>query len=311
MRDALHWLDRAIEHTTAHADLAEHVLVDLLEQRGRARAHGGLPEGAAADIRVVIDAALRRGDRAKARDGLIQLGMVYRRGDDHPQAIACLTQALEECRALNVERDIANTLYHLGTVMWSDGRNREAAAFHDEAVAICERLALADLVAVQAYHGRGDAHFNRLEPAAAITCFKRSIELARGIGDKSYESENLMMIGFACTGVFGAGDYEQASTSFEAALEIAQRADLEWHVAPSQLGLHHVRACIGHYGEAWAGMTQMLQRLEQLGQTRYQLIAYGLLGTLLLDVGLHAQAVEYSQRALQLAEASRIRFWRD
>ncbi len=311
VRDALHWLDRAIALTEAHDKvLAEPVLVDLRERRGRARALAGHTEGAAADIRVVIDAAVRREDRAKARDALIQLGMVYRRGDDHRQAIACLTQALAECRALDVEHDTANTLYHLGTVMWSDGRNREAATLHDEAVAICERLSLRDLVAVQAYHGSGEAHFNRLAPTAAIACFQRSIELAREIGDKSYESENLMMIGFSCTGVFGAGDYEQAAMSFEAALEIARRADLQWHVGPSQLGLSHVHACMGRYGEAWTGMTQMLHRLDQLGQTRYRLIAYGLLGILLLDLGLHAQAVAYSERALELADAARIRFWR-
>ena len=69
---------------------------------------------------------------------------------------------------MNDERHAADTLYHLGTVAWSDGRNREATAFHQEAVEICERLRLADLVAVQAYHGRGEAHFVNLEPAAAI-----------------------------------------------------------------------------------------------------------------------------------------------
>ena len=136
------------------------------------------------------------------------------------------TQALDECRALGDERQAADTLYHLGTVMWSDGRNRDATAYHAEAVEICERLGLSDLVAVQAYHGRGEAHFLNLEQAAAIRCFQRSIELARSIGDKSYESENLMMVAYSYSGYMGFGDYAQARANFEAALEIAQRADL-------------------------------------------------------------------------------------
>ena len=41
-------------------------------------------------------------------------------------------------------------------------------------------------------------------PAAAIACYERSLELARGIGDKSYESENLMMVGYASSGYHGA-----------------------------------------------------------------------------------------------------------
>jgi tetratricopeptide (TPR) repeat protein len=311
MRDALHWLDRAIELAAAHRDaLQGRALVDLHEQRGGARAQAGQTEGAVADIRVVIDAARASADRAKARDALIQLGMTYRRGDDYGQAITCLTQALEECRAMNDERHAADTLYHLGTVMWSDCRNREAIEYHEEAVAICERLGLTDLVAVQAYHGRGEAHWNNLEPASAIACWNRSIELARGIGDKSYECENLMMVGFAHLGCIGLSDYGKARSNIESALEIAQRADLQWHMGPLLLGQDHVQACAGRYGEAWTGMNRTLRWLESLRQTRYQLIAYDFLGNLLLDLGLDGKAVETSERALALARDARIMFWR-
>ena len=88
---------------------------------------------------------------------------------------------------------------------------RPGDRYHQQAVEICERTGFADLVAVQAYHGRGEAHFANAEPAAAIECYTRSLELARGIGDKSYESENLMMIGHACVGTKGLGDYPRAT----------------------------------------------------------------------------------------------------
>jgi tetratricopeptide (TPR) repeat protein len=311
MRDAMHWLDRAIGLAQTHSEAAQGLdLVELHERRGGARAQAGQTQGAVADIRVVIEAARARGDRVKARDALIQLGMTYRRADDYGQAVNCLTQALEECRAMHDERHVADTLYHLGTVMWSDCRNREAIAYHEEAVAICERLGLTDLVAVQAYHGRGEAHFNHLEPSAAIACFQRSAEMARGIGDKSYESENLMMIGYAFTGTMGLGDYARAQNHFESALDIAQRADLQWHMGPTLLALDHLRACTGRYGEAWAGMTGTLRWLERLKQTRYQLIAYDFLGSLLLDLGLNEKAREFSEHGLALARQAGIRFWR-
>jgi tetratricopeptide (TPR) repeat protein len=311
MRDALHWLDRAVALAESHPDAIEaQTLVDLYGQRGAARAQAGQTEGAVADIRRVLDDARARGDRGKARDAFIQLGMTYRRADDYGQATHCLREALAESRALNDERHAADTLYHLGTVMWSDGRNREATDFHREAVEICERLGLTDLLAVQAYHGRGEAHYNNFEPAAAIACYNRSIDLARGIGDKSYESENLMMIGYACTGIQGLADYAAAETNLEASLEIARKADLQWHMGPTLLGLDHVRACTGKYGEAWNGMTQTLHWLESLRQTRYQLIAYFLLGHLLIDVGLNREAAAQSERGLALAAKERITFWR-
>ncbi len=311
LRAALHWLDRAEALAAAHpAALGERKLEDLYAWRGGVRAQAGQTAGAAEDIRRVIAQARTGGDRTAVRDGLIQLGMTYRRGDDYEQASACLTEALAECRAMGDERRAADTLYHLGTVAWSDHRNVEAIAHHDEAVAVCERLGLADLVAVQAYHGRGEAHFNDLEPRAAIACYERSNELAREVGDKSYESENLMMIGFANVGFMGLGDYARAAAKFEAALEIAERADLQWHRGPILLGRDHVRACTGAYGEAYSAMTQTLHWLEGLGQARYRLMAYVLLAQLLLDLELHETALEYSERALALGRDSKVTFWR-
>src|SRR6185295_3386200 len=296
-RGALHWLDRAVALAEAHPDAVEDQ-VELYARRGSARAQAGQTEGAVSDIRQVIEAAQARGEREKARDAVIQLGMAYRRADDYERATQCLTQALAESRAMRDERHAADTLYHLGTVAWSNGRNREAIGFHAEAVAICERLGLADLVAVQAYHGRGEAHHNNAEPAAAIVCYERSLELARRIGDKSYECENLMMVGYSLTGYMGLADYPRARAHFEASLEIARKADLQWHMGPTLLGLDHLRACAGEYAEALAGMTRTLRWLESLKQIRYQLIAYDLISHLLLDSGAAQDAAAWCRRGL-------------
>jgi tetratricopeptide (TPR) repeat protein len=250
------------------------------------------------------------GEREKTRDALIQLGMAYRRADAYQEATACLSEVLQECRDMNDERHAADTLYHLGTVAWSSGLNDQAIGFHQQAVEICEHTGFTDLVAVQAYHGRGEAHFANAEPAAAIQCYTRSLALARGIGDKSYESENLMMIGYACVGTKGLGSYPRAMENFEAALDIARTADLQWHMGPTLIGLDHVRACTGRYGEAWTGMQKTLLWLESLGQVRYQLIAYDGIGHLLLDLGLNELALEQLERALALGRDSGILFWR-
>jgi len=311
MRDALHWLDRAVALSESHPEsLDAQQRLAIYERRGAARAQAGQTQGAVADIRRVIAALRAGGEREKTRDALIQLGMAYRRADQYEEATACLTEALAESRAMNDERHAADTLYHLGTVAWSTGQNDQAIRFHQQAVEICERTACADLVAVQAWHGRGEAHFANAEPAAAIECYTRSIELAHGIGDKSYESENLMMIGHACVGTRGLGDYPRATANFDAALDIARAADLQWHFGPTLLGLDHVRACTGHYGEAWTGMQKTLHWLESLKQVRYQFIAYDCIGHLLLDLGLNELAIEHLERGLALGRDTGILFWR-
>ena len=268
------------------------------------------PQGAVADLSRVVTMARALGEPGRIRDALVRLGMAFRRADAYDEAIACLGEALAESRAMNDERHVADTLYHLGTVAWSNGRNDRATEFHQQAVEICERAGFADLVAVQAHHGRGEAHFANAEPAMAIDCYTRSLELARGIGDRSYESENLMMIGYACIGTKGLGDYPRAMENFEAALSIARAADLQWHIGPSLLGIEHVRACTGQYGSALAGMRKALRWLESLGQVRYQLIAHDFIGHLLLDLGRNQLALEQLERGLALGRSTGILFWR-
>ena len=311
MRDALHWPDRAVAIAEQHPRaLDERQRLALYGQRGVARAQAGQTQGAVADLRRVVDAARAAGERGRTRDALVQLGMAYRRADAYVEATACLGEALDEARALNDEHQAADTLYHLGTVAWSTGLNHQAIVHHQQAVQICERRGFVDLVAVQAYHGRGEAHFAHAEPAAAIACYTRSLALARSIGDRSYESENLMMIGHACVGTKGSGDYPAAAAHFEAALQIARAADLQWHLGPTLLGLDHVRACTGRYGEAWQGMQRTLQQLQELGQLRYQFIALDAIGHLLLDLGLEARALELLRHGQTLAHDSGITFWR-
>jgi tetratricopeptide (TPR) repeat protein/transcriptional regulator with XRE-family HTH domain len=311
MREALRWFDRAVILAEAHADaMDEPAWLALIERRGVARAQAGQTLGALADFERVIDVARSRGEHERVRDLLIELGMAYRRADAYEQATACLNEALTASRAMNDERHAADTLYHLGTVAWSNGRNAQAIQFHQEAVEICERLQLHDLIAVQAFHGRGEAHFANAEPAAAIACFTRSLDYARGIGDKSYESENLMMIGWASLGIMGLGDYAGALEHYESALRIARAADLQWHLGPTFLGRDHVRSCLGEYAAAWAGMNETLRRLEALKLVRYQIMAHELMGHLLLDLNNHEKAAAVLERGLTIARDAHIMYWR-
>ncbi len=311
MREALHWWDRAVALFESHPRaLDARECLAIYERRGTARVQAGQTEGAVSDIRRVVDAARADGNREATRDALVRLGMAYRRADAYGEATHCLNEALAESHAMNDVRRTADTLYHLGTVTWSTGLNDQAIDFHRHAVEICERAGFNDLVAVQAYHGRGEAHYANAEPAPAIDFFSRSLELARGIGDKSYECENLMMIGHACVGTKGLGDYPRALMNLEAALDIARSADLQWHMGPTLLGIDHVRACTGQYGEAWSGMQATLSWLESLKQPRYQLIAHDFIGHLLLDLGLNEMAMERLERGIALGRETGIMFWR-
>ena len=310
MREALQWFDRAVALLVAHPEAATQAQqLALYEQRGTARAQAGQLGGAVADLQRVIAGARALGQHEHARDVLIQLGMAYRRADAYDEATACLDEALTASRAMNDPRHAADTLYHLGTVAWSNGRNDLAITYHSEAVDICERLGLSDLIAVQAIHGRGEAYFSNAEPAAAIAAFSRSLALAQGIDDKSYEAENLMMIGWACIGPMGLADFPRALTHFDAALAIAAAADLQWHLGPIVIGRAIVQAALGRYGEAWADLNEVLPRLESLKLVRYQIMAHDAMGSMLLDLNLMQVAQQHFECGLKLARDAGIYYW--
>ena len=310
MGEALQWFDRAIGLWQAHPAAATPAQQSaLFVGRGVARAQAGQTDGAVSDFQRVIDAARAHGEHAHARDVLIQLGMTYRRADAYDHATACLDEALAVSREMQDERHVADTLYHLGTVAWSNGRNDLAIAHHREAVEICQRLALDDLVAVQAFHGRGEAHFANAEPLPAIEAFSRSLVLARGIGDRSYESENLLMIGWACTGHMGLADYGRALAHFDEALAITRAADLQWHLGPTLIGRAYVRIALDRWAEAAADLREALPRLETLGLVRYQMMAHDALGCLALEQSEHADALQHFECGLRLAHGAGIRYW--
>ena len=310
MGESLQWLDRAVALLQAHPDAATQAQqMALYEQRGVARAQAGQTEGAVADFKRVVQAARALDQHEHARDVLIQLGMAYRRADAYEPAVACLDEALTASRATGDERHVADTLYHLGTVAWSNGRNDLAISHHQQAVEICTRLGLVDLVAVQAFHGRGEAHLANAEPAAAIAAFSRSLLLARAIEDKSYEAENLMMIGWSCAGHVGLADYTRALSHFDAALAIARAADLQWHLGPSLIGRAYVLLSLGRYRNAQADLDEALPRLEILGLVRYQMMAHDALGCLMLELDRPKTASQHFETGLSLARDAGIKYW--
>ena len=313
MGEAMRWLDRAVALLESRPELAPAgQLQALLAQRGAARAQAGAIEGAVADFQRVIASAraqVGQGGQERERDLLIQLGMAYRRADAYESATACLEDALTASRATHDERHVANSLYHLGTVAWSNGRNDLAIARHQEAVDICERLQLRDLAAVQAFHGRGEAYFAAGEPLAAIGCYGRSLEMARAIDDRSYESENRMMIGWACNGEAGIADYPRGLCEFDASMDIAHAADLQWHLGPIRVGRAYILAALGRYGEAGSELAATLPMLESLALVRYQMMAHDAQGCVLLDLEQPVLALAHFDRGLALARGSGVRYW--
>lgn len=304
MEEALDFYNRAIALAEAQpAAASRSMLLNLYEQRGETRGLvGGYAEEAIADLKLVLNAVREAGDQNRERVLLTRMGQVYRYSDRYSEALDHLKAALEVARRGD-EHYVADALYHLGTTVWSQGYNDQALVYHQEAVDICQRLKLSDLVAVQALHGLGEAFFLAGRAEEAIELYEKSLRLARQIQDKGYESENLGNIGMALQ-LYGVANYNRAKEVFTKALQISRSANLEWHLVQilGPLGL----ACglSGNYQQALDYLTKSLPIAESIGAKRFHSLLLDMYGVIWQELrqlnkarAAHEQAVELAQEA--------------
>ena len=190
MGEAIGLYNRAINIVAANPGLVDtKTEFSLYECRGKARTHAGQLAGGIADLEQALEVAKTTRDQPWERALLIELGNACRKADRLEQAQHYLNEALSGERQTGNRSAVADILYHLGTISFSSGDYHQAAKYHQEAVDICSELGNVDLVAVQAYHGRGEAYFSTGHASAAIEYYKKSLDMARQIQDRSYEAE--------------------------------------------------------------------------------------------------------------------------
>ncbi len=310
--DVLHMFDHAITcwHSLNTMDEKHaQTLLRLRECRGKIRQLTGDFLGAVADLQHVRYAAHAAGDATWERDLLIRLGQLYRKIEQHNEAIHYLNKVVHFSRQNGNLRGVADALYHMGTVAWDEGDNAQARLYHQEAVDIAHKLGLRDVVAVQAHHGLGESLMMAGQPQEAIANFTLSQEMAEEIGDVSYVSENLQMIGWANIGTIGRGDYQRAEAAFTDSLPMSLAAHMEWHNVCSYTGLGLTQGLTGRYGEGIATIREGLRRAEILGVVRFMCLALDNLGHLYQELNLLDRADAAHQQVMDLMLQNESTYW--
>jgi tetratricopeptide (TPR) repeat protein len=310
LQEALRFYDQAIKLNEEHPDSVDlQKALRLKESRGEVRGLVGEFESAVSDLNDVLESAKTAGDKVREHKLLVSLGMIYRRADDYEDAMSYLNQALDVARESGAKRETADVLYHLGSVAWSEGNNVQSTTYHEEAVLICRELGLRDLVAVQALHGRGEAYWFSGRPQMAIDYLTESLELARVIGDKSYESENLQMIGFMHNPNHGTAESEKALEYARSSLAISQSAHMDWHTIPALLTLVPPYIVTGEYDQALEIVKNATDQALNVGSLRLLTIGLDYLGHLYQELNMLEEAVMAHQQGVEIADEIGSDFW--
>ncbi|MDX1415595.1 MAG: tetratricopeptide repeat protein, partial [Candidatus Promineifilaceae bacterium] len=307
--EALLFYDRAVELGEAHREeMSDAALLDLYENRGDVRALAYEFDGAETDYRIVLTAARQRRDHAREQRVLVHLGFLFRNADRWEESVTCLHAAQEIAREHGHLRTVADTLYHLGTVAWTKGDNITALSHQQEAIDICRRLELDDIVTVQALHGLAEAQHWAADLHQAIQNYRESITLARQIQDKSFESENLYMLALAHSGDRGTADYQAAMSNIDEALEISRTARLVGHMTPALGVAGNIYAGFGDFQRAFAHFTEAIEWSEKLGVVRFQAATYFNMGAFYRALNLFEEAYAITELGLQISKEYQLGF---
>jgi tetratricopeptide (TPR) repeat protein len=301
LREAASFLDRAVRLTEDNPNAVDRrTLLSTLEKRGEVRGLAGEFAGAIEDLNMVLDAARQEADKPRERDLLISLGRFYLKSDDYENAVTYLSQSLDTARGIGDRHGMADVLYHLGLVYWSQGDNLKATPYYEEAIQISRQLGLMDMVAVQALHGRGEAYGFSGQPKKAIELFNESLEIARQIGDKSYESENLQMIGMMHDGRYGDAEYDLAIDYASESLKISQEAHLHWHMVNALFTLGANLLGVGDFQGAIDQLTRAIDQARIIGAHTSISIGLGNLGNCYQALNLLKRAEKVHSKGLEL-----------
>lgn len=277
------------------------VIIRLRKCRGKLLSILGRLDEAISDLQFVRQKLHELGDTQGELDVLIRLGQAYRKWDYQSQALIYLNDGLDLARESGNEHAVADILFHLGTVAWDLGENHQSENYHREAVEIAHRLNLTDSVAIQATHGLSESIWVAGQPHLAMELGYKSLQLARQIGDKGYEAENLQNLAWFNTGELGMGNYLLARQLLTEAMTICEMNHLDWHSISNLFGLGYVYAATGDYEDGLLFTEQGYELARSIGAKRFMSVCLDFKGRMLQDLNLLQRAEASHLQAFQTA----------
>jgi DNA-binding CsgD family transcriptional regulator len=302
--------DRALE---AARQLGTPPPIDLLRARGQARETLGDFAAAEADFAATLASARAAGDRPAEWQALLDLGFLWT-SRDYDRARDELERALALARTLDDPATLAHSLNRIGNWRANQEEAEPAVRFHQEALAIFERLgdrpglaATWDLLSM--------AHSLGGDLVSAGRAGRRAEDLFRALGDRQGLVASLVggatIPGAAhevtvMAGGAGAGDLIDRC---EAALALAR--EIGWRTGEAFVLalLSECHAATGDFGPALAAARGGLAVAEELEHHQWMAQAHCVSASLHLELLDLPAARSHAERTLALGQAVRSRMW--
>jgi len=260
------------------------------------------------DALIYFQQALQIREKLNSPDELAEtlsnVGATMAKTGQYDKAIQNHLRALDLERKAGDKRGAALDSSSLGTLFGYQGRLGAAVNSTGEAVSTLRDMKDRSLWMAQAVNGSANALIQAGRGAEAQAIFKEGSDLARELKSDAALAEILTSEGDEA---FYRGDSKSARTSYQRALEAAQRAKSREDVVTAQLGLAKVQLQEGDSRRALATFRSLAEQANTMGLKYASLESSIYVAQALLHDKNYSDAIREAQNALTQSESQSLR----
>ncbi|MEU7647572.1 AfsR/SARP family transcriptional regulator [Streptomyces huasconensis] len=248
---------------------------------------------------LALDAARREGDSAAEAQALTDLAGMHFMSGRNGEALALNDQALALWRVLGLVSCVRRGLNNRGLLLEGLGRHDESAESLRQSLALAKELADPLSEAITLSH-LGNL-YEHTDARAAIDHHERSLAIGEALGHAVVRQSGHCNIGYAHLTL---GEPAAALTHFEESLRIHGEYE-DWHgESQARLGLVRALRGLARTGDAARECAALLDRAEQRGDAHMTGLARHQRGLLLRTEGHSEEAYEQWRSALRALDGT-------
>jgi tetratricopeptide (TPR) repeat protein len=299
-------LDKAQEHYLKAVELdAKHIAGWTAV--GRVHIRRGEPAASLQPLNTALSLSIELENNAAKATALQAMGVAYKRMGRPAEALKHYRESLELRRALGQKRGMAASLSEIAQVQETTGQPQEAVKSFNEALALQREIRDQGGTSITLINLGALLNETLGRPDEALPLLREALGILRETGNRGAEALALNNIGSA---YLAKGQYSDAQTYFERALELRERAKVPREIADTLHNLAETLSRMGRFDQALTRYLRALELRREYGDRRTEAIESYSIGTVFDYQGRYGAAVQKKNEALEAFRALNQRdFW--
>jgi eukaryotic-like serine/threonine-protein kinase len=288
-------LEKAHDHYAKAVSLDPKYVAGLIAV-GRVAIKRGDPQASLQPLNNGLSLAIQLKNEPARADALQAIGVAYKRTGQLSDALKQYEDSLEIKRRLGNKAGMAASLGEIAQIQETLGNPKDALKSYNEALALQREIGDTSRLATTLINLGGLLNESLGRPDEALPLLREALSSARDQQARSTEALAVNAIG---TVYLSKGQYSDAQTNFERALEIREKNNVPRELADTLHNLGETLNKMGRYDQALARYLRALELRRKDGDKRTEAIESYSIGAIFDYQGRYGAAVKSKEAALK------------